>query len=484
MEAKLKWFERFLTWTARTKNTGAGPAAAPVVPGTASTTETSVQRERDDDFVVEVLPDHGAFAVRGPNYHGSDDDDDDDDDEDEDDDVSGGGGGGGDDEASDDAPLRVDSYVVRERLTDDEIRERILAGTARAEIVAVVPPDGGAGKPGRRFGSAQLLLLLLAGAVALIAAIAVGVAVPLAARHRASAPTNVQLPPRDEDVVAALRYLEWQGSGGFASAMFAESRSPTGLANGSRITSGAVELIKCRPAVCTESDENCLTADKLYRPGCCAGPGCPNATKCSDNCPKPPDSCSLTDPDNATCIRSSCYTCSQVDGKDEYVLTDHAWAVDCLEVGTATRPENGETYKWAIFCGPVIAGPIAKENRDLGEYQCAAARLGANYSDEAGGLLVAEIPCQFIALAECGCGPADMFTFGLPDPAGPCPPNGTCPFLCEDAGGVVHARNLCRAFPGNISWWEGRNAFNFSMFWENLMAPDYELEIYIKGVDD
>jgi hypothetical protein len=475
MDAKLAWFERFLTWNARTKNTGAGPDAAPVATGPASTTDTSVQRERDDDFVVEVLPDHGAFAVRGPNYHGSDDDDDE-----EDDDVS--GGGGGDDEASDDAPLRVDSYVVRERLTDDEIRERILAGTARAEAVEVVPPDDGAGKPGRRFGSAQRLLLLLAGAVALSAAIAVGVAVPLAARRRASAPA---VQPPDEDVVASLRYLEWQGSGGFASAMVAESRRTTtaGAANGSLFTSGAVELIKCRPAVCAENDENCLVGEKTYEPGCCAGPGCPAETKCGEYCPKPPDSCYLTDPDNATCVRSSCYTCHTAGGEDLYRLTDYAWAVDCLEAGTAIRPDNGEAYRWAIFCGPVTVGPVPEENRDLGEYQCAATRLGANYSDDRGGLLSVTYPCQFIALAECGCGPPDMNTFGLPAPTGPCLPNGTCPFLCEDAGGT-YASNLCRAFPGNVSWWEGRNAFNTSLFDENIMAQDYELEIYIRGVDD
>jgi hypothetical protein len=62
-----------------------------------------------------------------------------------------------------------------------------------------------------------------------------------------------------------------------------------------------------------------------------------------------------------------------------------------------------------------------------------------------------------------------------------CVPGGGCSFLCEDAG-PQYARNLCRSFPGN-TWWRGKNAFNSSLFVENNMGPDYELEIYIKGVD-
>jgi hypothetical protein len=109
--------------------------------------------------------------------------------------------------------------------------------------------------------------------------------------------------------------------------------------------------------------------------------------------------------------------------------------------------------------------------------------LGASYSDDNGGSFAYNTPCQFIALAECGCGPSDMYTFGLPDPVGPCLPEGGCPFMCEDAG-PAYARNLCRSFPGNISWWEGRNAFNSSLFYQDGMAPEYEFEIYIKGIDN
>jgi hypothetical protein len=101
----------------------------------------------------------------------------------------------------------------------------------------------------------------------------------------------------------------------------------------------------------------------------------------------------------------------------------------------------------------------------VGEYQRGASRLGANY------------PCQYLALAECGCGPPDMYTFGLPDPTGPCDPHiGTCPLLCEDAGPQY-------AFPATFSYWEGRNGFNSPLFYEGLKTCTYQLDIYIKGVD-
>lgn len=54
---------------------------------------------------------------------------------------------------------------------------------------------------------------------------------------------------------------------------------------------------------------------------------------------------------------------------------------------------------------------------------------------------------------------------------------------CEDAG-PQYARNLCGAFPGNISYWEGQNVFNTTFFNENVMGDEYEFDIYIKGVDN
>jgi hypothetical protein len=401
----------------------------------------------------------GAVAVHGPGYRGNEDDPDD-----------GstvrvgaerGGGGGQDDDEATDAPLQVDSYAVHVGPTDEEIRQQILAGTAHAEAVTV-----GDKTTDRRNRSTVLLVM---GVAVVVAAVVIGAAVPLATR---SSPVNTGEGAPDEAVVASVTYLEYQGSGGYAMAIRAETRRT----NGALVTSGAQEGIACRPKVCLESDDTCVVG-KVYSPGCCTGADCTNETKCGERCPMPPESCYLKDPANTTCIRSECYTCNQYDGKDIYNIRDYAWESACLEVGTAVRPENGQMYKWAISCGPVILGPVVEENRDVGEYQCTALRVGANFSDDDGGLSAPAFPCQYLALAECGCGPSDMYTFGLPDPTGPCLPEGGCPLLCE---GAPPDYNLCRSFPGNISYWEGRNVFASSLFMTDILAPKYKLEIYIK----
>jgi hypothetical protein len=363
-----------------------------------------------------------------------------------------------------DAPLYVKSYVVKEPVTDEEIRRKILANTARAEVV---PADD---RKSRRYWSVVGAIV-----VAVVAAVAVGVAVPLSTRQNQPSGSTQG---RADNVLASVEYTERQGVGGFPTSIWAT----TAVVGGSPTTSGVVEVIGCKPTPCTESDKNCLTDERVYVPGCCAGPDCPNETKCGEMCPKPPESCYLNDPANLTCLQPECYTCNLVDGEVGYVLTSLAYAVDCLHVGTSVRPDNDETYKWAILCGPMVSGFRVEQNRGKGEYQCAAVRLGANYSDDDGGLMGATLPCQYIALAECGCGPADMYTFGLPAPTGPCLPDGGCPILCEDAG-PKYATNLCRAFPRNISWWEGQNAFKSTMFYENSIAPEYRFDIYIKSVD-
>jgi hypothetical protein len=460
---KMKWWER--TALARTGTNklakthgeeGDKPASGPASEGRFD--------EAPPDQQPPPIGTPGAVAVRGPGYRG-DDDGEGNDEEDASTARAGGGRAGVDAEASEAPPYHVDSYAVNEGPTDEEIRQRILASTAHAEAVAVLGDE----KKTRRDRSTLLALL----AVVVVVSVIIGVAVPLATRAIPTDPST-----EGQDVVASLTYLEWQGPGSFAGGFRAQTR----LENGVSVTSGSLELIQCRPFVCLESDESCALGD-FYSPGCCAGMDCPNETKCGETCPQPPESCSLKDPSNKTCIQSECYVCKQDDGKDIYQLSDYAVAIDCLEVGTAIRPGNGQTYKWAVYCGPVILGPVVEENRDLGEYQCGAVRLGANYSDDDGGLLTFFTPCQYIALAECGCGPSDMYTFGLPAPTGPCLPEDGCPILCEDAG-PQYARNLCRSFPGNISWWEGRNALNMTWFQEGSMAPEYEFEIYIKGFEN
>jgi hypothetical protein len=170
------------------------------------------------------------------------------------------------------------------------------------------------------------------------------------------------------------------------------------------VAGGYHEGIGCRPKACLVSEESCA-GGKFFSPGCCAGPDCPLETKCGDQC-SPTDSCHLKDPINRTCVLSECYTCDQKDGKDLYSVEDKYFEFDCVEFGTAIRPENGQMYKWAIFCGPTRQGMYDDnaEYPDDGEYQCGAVRLGANFSDDSGGLVAATFPCKFIAQTECGCG--------------------------------------------------------------------------------
>lgn len=208
----------------------------------------------------------------------------------------------------------------------------------------------------------------------------------------------------DESVVASVSYAEWQGPGGFAYSVRAVTRRTGVPGDPDDATSGLVEMVGCKAIVCLESDANCVVGE-YYEPGCCVGPDCPNSTtKCGEHCPPPPESCYLTHPDNHTCLRPECYTCHKVNGQDAYALQNVAFAIDCLQVGTSIRSDNQQEYKWAIFCGPMISGPVPEENRDLGEYQCGALRLGANFSDDDQGIQAALFPCQYLALAECGCG--------------------------------------------------------------------------------
>jgi hypothetical protein len=472
-KAKLKWWERsVLARTSRSRNKGGSNASH-----VEDEEEEDGKRERpgagpgrspEEVEAEPPLATPGAVAVHGPGYRGDVEDDGRDTST-----VRVGGGGAGVDEASEAPPFHVDSYAVHHQgPTDDEIRQQILAGTAHAEAVPKTNVSD-ARQRSRTWWAAVLL-----GAVVVAAAIAVAIAVPLSAKQNQQS-AGTQQPY--EDVLASVYYIEWQGQeGGFASATRAKTSILAG-SGGTPTTTGATEVVLCGPKACIPDPLYCQAG--AYEPGCCAGLNCPNTTKCGSRCPNPPKSCYLTDPTNKSCVHPDCYTCNQENGEDAYVLTNLAFAIDCLEVGTAIRPENGETYKWAILCGPMISGFDVKANRDEGDYQCGAMRSGANYSDDDGGLLGVIAPCKFIALLQCGCGPSDMYTFGWPDPTGPCLPGGDCPFLCEDAG-VKYASNVCRNFPGNISWWEGKNAFNGSWIGTNSLAPEYELEIYIKGVDD
>jgi hypothetical protein len=370
------------------------------------------------------------------------------------------------------APLVEDpavAYVVQEYDTDDnnnimeKVQNEILANAA--EAVVVTPGDVKSVSPRRR----RLYILCAILVMGVAVAVAVGVAVPLTTRQDSiSSPT----PAPEDDVIASLTYRELREEGGFASAIYAETRSLSLF--GAATSTGSFGVVHCRIKTCVINGTSCVTG-RDYVPGCCLGRNCTNEDKCGDRCPKPPVSCYLTKPDNVTCTQSECYTCTE----DVYQLSDFVFNIDCLQAGTSIRKSNGQRYKWAIFCGPVVQGARPDLNQGVGEYQCAAARLGAGYADDNDGIRTEFLSCQYVALAECGCGPADMNTFQLPPPAEACPDNGTCPFRCEDSGSGETLK-LCSSYPGNLTWWEGRNVFKQSLFLEGLAAPNYALSIYIR----
>jgi hypothetical protein len=382
----------------------------------------------------------GAVAVHGPGYPSR----------------------GEDPRAGAGTPATVQAYAVNEldeSEREERIRRGIIANAAEAVVVSVGDPKS------RRYWASGIAMVLAA-------ALAIGIAVPLTKHGGSGGQENSTTVGRDPEVLASLRYFEGQNNAGWASAIVAETRGNS-LFDGSATTSGYFAQVSCRLQPCLDNDTNCAVGQH-YEPGCCLGPDCPNGTQCGEICPTPPESCFLTDTANKTCTRADCYTCNPVNGQDIYQLYNFVWSIDCLNVGTSVRPENGESYKWAIICGPVVEGAKPELNMDYGQHMCGAMRLGAGYTEEDGGLFASGAPCVYYALATCGCGPPDMTTFGLPEPNGTCQP-GKCPFLCEDVG-IQYARNLCFAFPGNISWWEGQ--------FGGTPNQDYEYELYIKGVDD
>ena len=100
-----------------------------------------------------------------------------------------------------------------------------------------------------------------------------------------------------------------------------------------------------------------------------------------------------------------------------------------------------------------------KENRAVGEWECGAYRKGEGFGpfENENSIASASFPCQFLQLAECGCGPLDMNTFGLPAPVKACEP-GDCPILCSDQ--PAYKDQLCDSFPGDLDWFTGAKKLN------------------------
>lgn len=242
------------------------------------------------------------------------------------------------------------------------------------------------------------------------------------------------------------------------------------LFEGNTHTSGFYSQLNCHVLLCLRDPGICRRS-AVYFPGCCASANCTAAeTVCGAVCPD--SACRLKDPSNEECTSTDCYTCEQdEDGQDLYQLTTHVEEIDCVHAGKAIRPENGQEYKWAIICGAVVQGATPQANMGYGEYSCTALRSGAGFSHQRGGLGSFRLPCREISSFECGCAQNNT------DTTDSCVPGGDCPFLCDPGRENVH--DLCRAFPGDIVWWEGQNKLRDNFF----VGADEEFEEYTVTVE-
>ena len=154
-------------------------------------------------------------------------------------------------------------------------------------------------------------------------------------------------------------------------------------------------------------------------------------------------------------------------------MRDTTGDIICADYGTFTTKEGG-SCDWVVYCVKIIHGGHEESNFAPGEYYCQALRQG----DPVQNLTLSHtVPCQYIQLGECGCGPADMHPFGLDPPTKPCETAKDCKFLCSDAP-MADPQDLCNAF--GIGWWEGDNFLGVDTFMDpwQLSQPEFEIIIF------
>jgi len=179
------------------------------------------------------------------------------------------------------------------------------------------------------------------------------------------------------------------------------------------------------------------------------------------------------------CTSSACVKCDTDEkGNEIYDARSSGYDINCLNTGYARDSENGKVFKWAIWCGRCSFGCVEEENLAKGkEYACQAFRQYEGRVDPTKATKSYLIPCQFVQLAECGCAPEDVYTFGLDPPKKACRTKEDCPYLCSDAPGEA-VKDLCNAF--DIEWWLGDNFLNTTFFRDNhpLDNTPIVIEIY------
>ena len=247
-------------------------------------------------------------------------------------------------------------------------------------------------------------------------------------------------------------------------------------------TVGNGVLNGCEVVPCKYKYEDCIYSyGNFYEPGCCLGDDCNPSDKCGATCPRKRNVCY---PAYEGCHDASCYDSERgPNGEVIYQYTSISYNLNCLRTGVAIGFNDKDdqierVYKWAIGCGYIVHGGSEWANLAPGEYACIAVRSGEGITKT----ISQYVPCQFIQLGECGCGPEDMHTYGFPLPNETCRTKEDCPYLCGDAG-EEEAKTLCEAFPG-IEWWEGENPLYQDLFTdpdEEYLYGNVTIEIDIYG---
>jgi len=273
--------------------------------------------------------------------------------------------------------------------------------------------------------------------------------------------------------------------------------------NGKVKVIGESTFPRCRPIVCIGPDPKPCAVytsaadvnfyfdpEKADEGDCCFVPDCTpeeieNGKQCGELC-KP----GVCVPTEEGCVTSDCYECETYGGDEVYTLEDVRTEPVCFSVGRKEDDPPGPRNV-GITCGyhtlPFFGA--VEENRDLGQLDCMFFRQddAKELTSVDDGLLSATLPCVYLQLVFCGCGPRDMFTFGLPAPKFPCRPGKgketcpltglmdepevaqkpcNCPIICEDVPG--RQDEVCDSFDAIAELLEdslGKGADGFDL-WE------------------
>lgn len=285
--------------------------------------------------------------------------------------------------------------------------------------------------------------------------------------------------------------------------------------NGKVSVKGVNTTPRCRPLVCIADDPKpCGVYNNFDDPNyyfdaqaeaggtCCLvneenDPDCQKPQQCGENCA--PGACIPTE---EGCRTAACYECDDTFG-DVYGIADIQTKPICLKVGTKEAGPNPNVERdlpertVALTCGvhelPFFGA--VEENRDIGQVECMFFRkptVEGELTNVDDGLNTGAFPCVFLQLLFCGCGPADMFTFGLLAPKFPCRPGEdlpTCPltvfegYIFEFEGAVADQPCNCPIICEDVPGRKAEVCDSFDFIGERLEAAGYLAPGFADGFD-